>query len=67
MLGLPGSRAAAGSGYVPFAQLQPIVQNIYNTYSSFGGIRIWGNKHIDVLVISFFFINVKLLFYYRCL
>jgi chitinase len=46
LLGLPGSADAAGSGYVPFAQLQPIVQNLYQTYSSFGGVMIWGKKHI---------------------
>lgn len=42
LLGIPGSSAAAGSGYVPFAQLKPIVENVYNTYSSFGGVMLWG-------------------------
>lgn len=42
LLGLPGSVAAAGSGYVPFGQLQPIVQNLQSTYSSFGGVMLWG-------------------------
>lgn len=42
MIGIPGSVAAAGSGYVPFDQLQPIVQNVHSIYSSFGGIMLWG-------------------------
>ncbi|KAG2206238.1 hypothetical protein INT47_007251 [Mucor saturninus] len=41
LLGLPGSSAAAGSGYVPFGQLQPIVKDLSNTYSSFGGVMLW--------------------------
>ncbi|CAO3689545.1 unnamed protein product [Rhizopus stolonifer] len=40
-LGVPGSSAAAGSGYVPFSSLKPIVQNVYSTYSSFGGVVSW--------------------------
>lgn len=47
-IGIPGSSAAAGSGYVPFGQLQPIVQNTFSTYSSFGGVMLWG-KLIFVL------------------
>lgn len=50
LLGLPGSKAAAGSGYVPFAQLSPIVKNVYSTYSSFGGIMIWGNAYIIIFL-----------------
>jgi chitinase len=43
LIGIPGSHAAAGSGYVPFDQLEPIVQNVHNIYSSFGGVMLWGN------------------------
>ncbi|GAA5799394.1 hypothetical protein HPULCUR_004809 [Helicostylum pulchrum] len=46
LLGLPGSKAAAGSGYVPFAQLSPIVKNVHSTYSSFGGIMIWDASEV---------------------
>jgi chitinase len=42
LLGIPGSSAAAGSGYVPFDTLKPIVENVYSTYSSFGGVMLWG-------------------------
>ncbi|KAG1324636.1 hypothetical protein G6F62_008986 [Rhizopus arrhizus] len=40
-LGLPGSSAAAGSGYVPFKTLEPVVKRLYSTYSSFGGVMLW--------------------------
>ncbi|KAI9262665.1 glycoside hydrolase superfamily [Sporodiniella umbellata] len=40
-LGIPGSPGAAGSGYVPYSSLAPIVQNLYKTYPSFGGVSIW--------------------------
>lgn len=42
LLGLPGSKSAVGIGYISFAELNPIVQNPYKTYSSFGGVIIWG-------------------------
>ncbi|RCH80995.1 Chitinase 1 [Rhizopus stolonifer] len=40
-LGVSGSSAAAGSGYVPFSSLKPIVQDVHSTYSSFGGVVSW--------------------------
>lgn len=43
LLGLPGSNKAANSGYVPFAQLTPIINKLHSTFSSFGGVMIWGN------------------------
>ncbi|KAI8077991.1 glycoside hydrolase superfamily [Gilbertella persicaria] len=41
MLSIPGSSTAAGSGYVPFKSLKPIVKDVYLTYSSFGGVTVW--------------------------
>ncbi|CEG69456.1 hypothetical protein RMATCC62417_05530 [Rhizopus microsporus] len=52
-LGLPGSSAAAGSGYVPYRSLSPVVNKLYTTYSSFGGIMLWdasagyGNRDVS--------------------
>ncbi|KAI9318454.1 glycoside hydrolase superfamily [Dichotomocladium elegans] len=40
-LGIPGSPTAAGSGYVHFNNLVPIVNSVMSTYSSFGGIAMW--------------------------
>lgn len=42
LLGLPGSDKAANSGYVPFKEVEPIVKKLHSTYSSFGGVMIWG-------------------------
>lgn len=41
LLGVPGSNTAAGSGYVAYNALEPIVQELYSTYSSFGGVTLW--------------------------
>jgi hypothetical protein len=41
LLGVPGSNAAAGSGYVSYGALEPIIQELYSTYSSFGGVTLW--------------------------
>lgn len=41
LLGVPGSNTAAGSGYVAYDALEPIVQELYSTYSSFGGVTLW--------------------------
>lgn len=40
-LGLPGSSAAAGSGYVAFDSLEPIVKELHSSYSNFGGVTLW--------------------------
>ncbi|KAK4516807.1 uncharacterized protein ATC70_011786 [Mucor velutinosus] len=40
-LGIPGSSAAAGSGYVVFDSLEPIVKRLQSTYSNFGGVTLW--------------------------
>ncbi|OAD02740.1 carbohydrate-binding module family 19 protein [Mucor lusitanicus CBS 277.49] len=40
-LGLPGSSAAAGSGYVAFDSLEPIVKELQSSYSNFGGVTLW--------------------------
>ena len=42
MLGIPGSNSAAGSGFVSFNALQRIIKNVHSSYSSFGGVSIWG-------------------------
>ncbi|KAI8393951.1 chitinase 2 [Radiomyces spectabilis] len=39
--GIPGSPSAAGSGYVPFNTLKPIVQSVASSYSSYGGVTVW--------------------------
>jgi chitinase len=44
LLGIPGSKEAAGTGYVPFKSLEPIVKDVHKKYSSFGGIMIWGKQ-----------------------
>ncbi|KAI7898494.1 glycoside hydrolase superfamily [Cokeromyces recurvatus] len=41
LMGIPGSRQAAGSGYVPYDTLKSVVEDVYNTYPSFGGVTIW--------------------------
>ncbi|KAI8888175.1 carbohydrate-binding module family 19 protein [Backusella circina FSU 941] len=41
LLGIPGSKEAAGTGYVPFKSLEPIVKDVQKKYSSFGGVMIW--------------------------
>lgn len=46
LLGIPGSSTAAGSGYVPFGQLKPIVENVHKTYSSFGGVMVWDASQV---------------------
>ncbi|EPB81481.1 hypothetical protein HMPREF1544_11800 [Mucor circinelloides 1006PhL] len=40
-LGVPGSDTAAGSGYVAFDSLEPIVKELQSTYSNFGGVTLW--------------------------
>lgn len=40
-LGVPGSSTAAGSGYVDFNSLDPIVKELQATYSNFGGVTLW--------------------------
>ncbi|KAL9539397.1 hypothetical protein MBANPS3_010287 [Mucor bainieri] len=40
-LGVPGSSTAAGSGYVAFDSLEPIVKELQSTYSNFGGVTLW--------------------------
>ncbi|KAI9020807.1 glycoside hydrolase superfamily [Phycomyces nitens] len=40
-LTVPGSPSAAGSGYVPFAQLSPIIKSVASQYSSYGGVSVW--------------------------
>ncbi|KAF7722949.1 Chitinase 1 [Apophysomyces ossiformis] len=41
LVGIPGSPSAAGSGYVPFEQLKPIIESVAAKYKSYGGISIW--------------------------
>ncbi|KAI8053678.1 glycoside hydrolase superfamily [Gilbertella persicaria] len=45
-LGLPGSKQAAGSGYVPYKALEPIVKQVHSKYSSFGGVMIWDASEV---------------------
>ncbi|KAI8380119.1 glycoside hydrolase superfamily, partial [Blakeslea trispora] len=45
-LGLPGSRQAAGSGYVPFNKLGSIVDDVKKKYSSFGGVMFWDASEV---------------------
>ncbi|KAG0174693.1 Chitinase 1 [Apophysomyces sp. BC1034] len=40
-LAVPGSPSAAGTGYVPFNQLKPIVESVASKYSSYGGVTVW--------------------------
>ncbi|KAI8644014.1 glycoside hydrolase superfamily [Parasitella parasitica] len=40
-LGTPGSSAAAGSGYIKFDTLEPLVKKLKSSYSSFGGVTLW--------------------------
>ncbi|KAF7725247.1 Chitinase 1 [Apophysomyces ossiformis] len=40
-LTVPGSPTAASTGYVPFNQLQPIVESVASKYSSYGGVSVW--------------------------
>lgn len=72
-LGLPGSSTAAGSGYVPYQSLSPVVNKLYTTYSSFGGIMLWGKfdtytTETDIHFFPFFFDNrcVSWLWQQRC-
>lgn len=44
-MGIPGSPTAAGSGYVPFSQLQSTVEKVASTYSSYGGVTVWGEHY----------------------
>jgi len=37
-LGAPGSRASAGSGYVPIDELKSISQTMRKAFPSFGGV-----------------------------
>ncbi|KAG0169536.1 Chitinase 1 [Apophysomyces sp. BC1034] len=52
LVGVPGSSTAAGSGYVPFEQLQPIIESVAAKFKSYGGVSIWdasqsyGNKDV---------------------
>ncbi|KAI8339795.1 glycoside hydrolase superfamily [Choanephora cucurbitarum] len=52
-LGLPGSKQAAGSGYVHYNKLRRVIQNTKERYSSFGGVMFWdasevfGNKEVS--------------------
>lgn len=39
-LGLPGSKSAAGSGYVTAATLQSTIPSLRSQYSSFGGVMM---------------------------
>ncbi|KAI9316179.1 glycoside hydrolase superfamily [Dichotomocladium elegans] len=40
-IGIPGSKSAAGSGYVSFAKLKSTVNMVRSRYSSYGGVVIW--------------------------
>jgi len=57
-LGIPGSPAAAGSGYISPAALAPIIQNLRESFPSFGGIMMWdqseayANRRFDIAVKS---------------
>ncbi|KAI8982123.1 glycoside hydrolase superfamily [Mycotypha africana] len=41
LMGIPGSKDSAGSGYVKLDKLKPIVKDVYEKYSSFAGVMIW--------------------------
>jgi chitinase len=48
LVGLPGSDGAANSGYVPFQQLKPIIKKLQSSFSSFGGVMIWGKTWLFI-------------------
>ncbi|KAK4549994.1 hypothetical protein LTR36_002961 [Oleoguttula mirabilis] len=48
-LGVPADTTAAGSGYTPPAELQPIIEYC-KTFSSFGGVMMWDASQDDPYV-----------------